>query len=56
MEFQRNLRNMSTSSDSVVAEDCFDIEKVSIIFERSLLDEDDVRMDDYLEAYEEIMK
>ncbi|KAL7737809.1 hypothetical protein ACLKA6_006195 [Drosophila palustris] len=47
---------MSTPSDSEVAENCFDIERVSNIFERCLLDEDDVRMDDYLAAYEEIMK
>ncbi|XP_062137144.1 ceramide-1-phosphate transfer protein [Drosophila sulfurigaster albostrigata] len=49
---------MSANSDATTAapEDCFDIEKVAKIFERSLIDVDDVRMDDYLEAYEEIMK
>ncbi|KAH8297350.1 hypothetical protein KR044_010567, partial [Drosophila immigrans] len=51
------LTTMSASnSDAAAAEDCFDIEQVTKIFERSLIAEDDVRMDDYLEAYEEIMK
>ncbi|KAH8370904.1 hypothetical protein KR093_005522, partial [Drosophila rubida] len=50
------LKIMATNGDSVAPEDCFDVEKVTNIFERSLIDEDDVRMDDYLEAYEEIMK
>ncbi|XP_030387292.1 ceramide-1-phosphate transfer protein [Scaptodrosophila lebanonensis] len=35
---------------------CFDIEKVAELFGSSLLEEDDVLMDNYLEAYEEIMK
>jgi len=35
---------------------CFDILKVSNLFETSLLDEDDVQLDAYLAAYEEIMK
>ncbi|XP_017040889.1 ceramide-1-phosphate transfer protein [Drosophila ficusphila] len=35
---------------------CFDILKVSMLFETSLLDEDDVQLDAYLAAYEEIMK
>ncbi|XP_017865981.1 PREDICTED: ceramide-1-phosphate transfer protein [Drosophila arizonae] len=47
---------MSAVSDSAGADNCFDIEKVSDLFEGSLIDDDDVRMDDYLEAYEEIMK
>lgn len=47
---------MGNIDDSPSTTDCFDIEKVSDIFERSLLDQDDVRMADYLEAYEEIMK
>jgi len=36
--------------------DCFDILKVSTLFESSLLEENDVQMDAYLAAYEEIMK
>lgn len=47
---------MGNIDDAPSTTDCFDIEKVSEIFERSLLDQDDVRMADYLEAYEEIMK
>lgn len=47
---------MSAVGDSVGGENCFDIEKVSELFEGSLIDDDDVRMEDYLEAYEEIMK
>ncbi|XP_002059303.2 ceramide-1-phosphate transfer protein [Drosophila virilis] len=47
---------MSAVGDSVAGENCFDIEKVSELFEGSLIDDDDVRMEDYLEAYEEIMK
>lgn len=47
---------METIDDATSTNDCFDIEKVSEIFEHSLLEEDDVRMADYLEAYEEIMK
>lgn len=35
---------------------CFDILKVSTLFESSLIGEDDVQMDAYLAAYEEIMK
>ncbi|KAH8401818.1 hypothetical protein KR009_008078 [Drosophila setifemur] len=35
---------------------CFDIAKVSSLFESSLLEEDDVQLDAYLAAYEEIMK
>lgn len=34
----------------------FDIEKVAQIFQDSLRDDDDVLMDEYLKAYEEIMK
>lgn len=34
----------------------FDIEKVAQIFQDSLRDDDDVSMDDYLKAYEEINK
>lgn len=34
----------------------FDIEKVAQIFQDSLRDDDDVSMDEYLKAYEEIMK
>ncbi|EDW01216.1 ceramide-1-phosphate transfer protein [Drosophila grimshawi] len=47
---------MATESEAAVAVDCFDIEKVAALFERSLQEDDDVRMEDYLEAYEEIMK
>ncbi|KAH8336861.1 hypothetical protein KR059_006177 [Drosophila kikkawai] len=35
---------------------CFDILNVSTLFESSLIGEDDVQMDAYLAAYEEIMK
>ncbi|XP_016990729.2 ceramide-1-phosphate transfer protein [Drosophila rhopaloa] len=35
---------------------CFDILKVSVLFESSLLQDNDVQMDAYLAAYEEIMK
>ncbi|XP_022233924.1 ceramide-1-phosphate transfer protein [Drosophila obscura] len=36
--------------------ECFDIEKVAELFASSLLGEDDVLLDAYLAAYEEIMK
>lgn len=51
-----DILKMSAVGDSVGGENCFDIEKVSELFEGSLIDDDDVRMEDYLEAYEEIMK
>ncbi|KAH8331608.1 hypothetical protein KR074_007905 [Drosophila pseudoananassae] len=45
-----------TSNGTVQSSDCFDIVKVSNLFETSLLEEDDVQLDAYLAAYEEIMK
>lgn len=41
---------------TVQSSDCFDIVKVASLFETSLLAEDDVQLDAYLAAYEEIMK
>ncbi|EDV36136.1 uncharacterized protein Dana_GF12108 [Drosophila ananassae] len=41
---------------TVQSSDCFDIVKVASLFETSLLEEDDVQLDAYLAAYEEIMK
>ncbi|XP_068144914.1 ceramide-1-phosphate transfer protein [Drosophila tropicalis] len=51
-----NLTTAVTSSPVLAITDCFDIEKVAELFENSLLDGDDVLLDAYLAAYEEIMK
>ncbi|BFG05745.1 ceramide-1-phosphate transfer protein [Drosophila madeirensis] len=49
--------SVNTSIESVNTNvECFDIEKVAELFASCLLDEDDVLMDIYLAAYEEIMK
>ncbi|XP_017837011.1 ceramide-1-phosphate transfer protein [Drosophila busckii] len=44
------------SSDPVATNECFDIEKLAAFYDNALVEDDDVRIDDYLESYEEVMK